>query len=241
MAKTTVVPKVRYEFDPVYQGIRNRFRIRHAINLAEHVESMTWLSPRLEEGFNFVPFDATEWAISLRRAGFKHDDRDKHLGVIPSVGALAALATHGEGFREPGSPSLHCAIAPDICNVHLDNVGFRLEGYGPDAGEHIADELVWQTDIVPALGKVLPASITNVLHRVHPVVPNSRQIRPFSEVGAELDLASGRSKDLQRHWRVTIDVTHSCSDNTCGAWNKLNGQTVAGDNRMSLMFKVVGL
>ena len=100
MAKPENVPKVRYEFDPVYQGIRNRFHTRHGINLNDHIESIAWLSSRLEEGFNFVPWDAIEWTNALKRAHFQPDLREKHLGFIPSVGTLAALATHGEGYRE---------------------------------------------------------------------------------------------------------------------------------------------
>ena len=64
---------------------------------------MTWLGRRVEEGCNFVPWDAGEFEAAIKRAGFKNDLREKHLGFIPSVGALAALATPGlsrNGFAE---------------------------------------------------------------------------------------------------------------------------------------------
>jgi hypothetical protein len=241
MSKPASIPKVDYAFNPIYHDISTRFRTRHGIDIGEYIESMSWLGRRVEQGFSFVPRDAANLTTALGRAGFQNDLREKHLGFIPSVGALAALATHGQGYREKGSPSLHCAIAPDICNVHLDNVGFRMDGYGPDAGQHIVDELLWQDKIVPAVGKLLPTQVTDLLHRFHPVIPNTRQIKPFSELGFEFDVASGRSRDLQRQWRVTIDVTHSCSDVTCDVWRKLDGKSVEGDNKATVMFKVVGM
>jgi hypothetical protein len=103
------------------------------------------------------------------------------------------------------------------------------------------DELVWQDKIVPLLGKVLPTPVVDLLHRFHPMIPNTRQIKPFANIGFEFDVASGRSRDLQRQWRVTIDVTHSCSDSTCDVWRKLDGKSVKGDNQAMLMFKVVGM
>jgi hypothetical protein len=249
MSEPKSIPKVVYGFDPIFTGISTRFRTRHGININRHIESMSWVGQRIEQGFNFVPFSASDFLAELKEAGFENDLREKHLGFIPSVGAIAALATKGEGYREPGSPSLHCAVAPDLCNVHLDNVGFRVDGYNPDAGQHIVDELIWQDKVAPllgtAIGKILPDSlsgiVTDMLHRLHPVVPNSRQVKPFSEVGVEFDVISRRSRDLQQHVRLTIDLTHACADTTCGAWRKLHGQTVQGDNRVMVMFKVLGM
>jgi hypothetical protein len=235
------IPKVVYGLDPVYTAISRRFHARHGIDIGAHIEKMTQLGRRVEQGFYFVPWDAGQFEQALKRAGFENDRREKHLGFIPSVGTLAALATRGEGYRETGSPSLHCAVAPDLCNVHLDNVGFRLNGYGPDAGQHIADELAWQDKIVPLLGKLLPHQATDFLHRFHPVIPSTRQVKPFSEIGVEFDVLSGRSRDLQRHWRVTVDLTHSCADVTCGVWRKLHDQTVEGDDKVMVMFKVFGM
>jgi hypothetical protein len=224
--------------------------MRHFIDIRAHIKSMWKLKRRLEEGFYFVPKDVGKWEAALIHAGFQHDLREKHLGFIPSVGALAALATTGQGYRERGSPSLHCAVARDMCNVHLDNIGFRFNGYSPDAGQHIVDELLWQDNVVPFLGKIfslsglsklVPISVTDVFHRAHPLVPNSGQSKPFREMGAEFDIASGRSRDLQQQWRFTFDVTHSCSDYTCGVWRTLNGKSVEGENKVMFMFKVVGM
>lgn len=73
------------------------------------------------------------------------------------------------------------------------------------------------------------------------MIPNTRQVKPFSELGVEVDVVSGRSRDLQQQWRVTIDLTHSCANATCDVWRKLNGQSVEGDNKVMVMFKVVGM
>jgi hypothetical protein len=201
---------------------------------------MNKVERRLEEGFEFVPKSARAFEEALELAGFQPDQREMHLGFIPSAGTLAALATHGQGYREKGSPSLHCAVASDKCSVHLDNIGFRCDGYQPNAGQHVADELLWQAIIVPALGKFLPTAITDVLHRFHPVVPNSGQFKPFSRRGVEFDLASGRSPDLQRQWRVTVDLTQSCSDKTCGLWRLIDEKKVQGADQVMVKFSVTG-
>jgi len=48
MAKT--VSESAYGLDPVYNGIRTRFFRRYGIDVKAHMESMTWLGPRTEEG-----------------------------------------------------------------------------------------------------------------------------------------------------------------------------------------------
>ncbi|QOJ14433.1 MAG: hypothetical protein HRU75_07180 [Planctomycetia bacterium] len=229
-----------YRFDPVYSQISRRFRDLYGIDLNSHVHKVLKLNRRLEEGFDFVAKSPGLWTQALVGAGFQRDDRDWHLGLIPSIGLIAAGATHGQGFREEGSPSLHCAVAADRCNVHLDNVGFRLSGYGPDAPQHIVDELIWQDKIVRPLRRILPSFASNILHRLHPVVPNTRQMTPFSAVGAEFDLVSVRSKNLQQSLRLTIDATHSCKNSTCDALRALDGRKIEGDNRLMLTIKFLG-
>ncbi|MBK8915135.1 MAG: hypothetical protein IPM64_11150 [Phycisphaerales bacterium] len=235
------VAYVAYGLDPTFIQISRRFRDLHGIDVRSHVHRMLKVNRRLEEGFDFEPKSVGLWTQALIGAGFQRDQRDWHLGLIPSVGLIAAGATHGEGFREEGSPSLHCAVAADRCNIHLDNVGFRLKGYGPDAPQHIVDELIWQDKIVRPLRRILPSFATNFLHRLHPVVPNSRQMTPFGAVGVEFDVASGRSANLQQSWRLTIDVTHSCKNSTCDALRALDGRKLEGDNRLLLTIKVLGM
>lgn len=228
-----------YQYHPVYRGIRDRFWLVHGIDLTRFIGRMVDVKWRLEEGFDFVPTDHVAFTAALRNAGFAHDVRDKHLGIIPSVGYFAALATEGEGYRERGSPSLHCAVARRLCKVHLDNFGFVLTGYEPDAGEHIVDELGYQTYIVANVAR-LSRPLAGVLARLHPMVPNSRQFKPFSAVGFSFDVASGRSRNLQRQWKLSVDVTHACSDLSCGALRALHGQKVEGENQFMLNFTVIG-
>lgn len=81
----------------MYIASSTRFRTRHGIDISSHIEKMTWLGRRVEEWCNFVPWDAGEFEAGIKRAGFKNDLLEKHLGYIPSVGALAALATNDHG------------------------------------------------------------------------------------------------------------------------------------------------
>lgn len=54
--------------------------------------------------------------------------------------------------------SIHAAIMDDICNVHIDEIGFVMRGIGgeggmtPDFGQHLVDELLWKTFLSPVLG-----------------------------------------------------------------------------------------
>ena len=70
--------------------------------------------------------------------------------------------------------SIHAAIMDDICNVHIDEIGFVMRGIGseggmtPDFGQHLVDELLWKTFLSPVLGDLgeyvtinLPNSRTN--------------------------------------------------------------------------------
>lgn len=242
MAPLTVIAEAVYRKDPIFRQLADRFWSKHRIDIHQHIEHVVKLGHRLEQGFNFVPMLASAWEEELKRARFELDLRERHLGFIPSVGSIAAAATKGEGYREPGSPSLHCAVSPSLCNVHLDAVGFKVEGgYGPDAPQHIVDELFWQDKVVKSLEGILPKMVTDALYRVHPIVPSSRQINPYSkEIGVQVDLMNIRRNNLQQQIVVSVDLTHSCSDVSCGAWQKLNGRSVSVENKVMLMFKVFG-
>lgn len=234
------IPPPEYQFNEVYRAISSRFFQFHHIKISDYIDKMLSVSHRYEEGFNFVPKDADKWEDALKKAKFQPDTREMHFGIIPSVGKVAALATRGNGYREKGTPSLHCAVAKDECSVHLDNIGFRSDGYGPDAGQHIVDELIWQDKIVPRLRWVAPAAVVDFLHRIHPVVPNTRQFRPFSQVGLEFDVMSRRSPNLQQQLKITIDLSHSCSNASCDAFRRLNGSSLRMENTLMLNFKVIG-
>lgn len=226
----------------MFGAISRRFRNFHHILLSSHISSIKSSSSRLEEGFEFFCPDHFRFEQALKSAGFEPDVRDRVMGFLPSIGSIASRATQGQGYREPGSPSLHCAVSADYCSVHLDNIGFKFGGgYTADAGLHIGDELIWQDKIVRNLGKIgMPSVLVDALHRFHPILPNSQQYKPFSAVGAQFDVLSKRSQDLQRQVRLTIDLTKSCSDISCGAWSKINGLTVESEKQLMVNLQVTG-
>ena len=230
-----------YNSHPVYRRINNRFFVRYGIMLGDHIASVEKVNWRVQEGFDFIPANAAAFVQAITNARFQLDSTERSYGIIPGVGFFAALATHGQGYREQSAGEmLHCAIANDICNIHLDDTGFVLEGYNANALQHIADDLLWQDKIVKNVAK-LSVPIASVLGRVHPIVPNLRQMRPLSEVGVQFDVYSRPSKDEMSIMKLTIDATHSCSDMTCGAWSAVHGKTVEGENKFMLNLQVLGL
>lgn len=230
-----------YNSNPVFQRINRRFFIRYGILLGDHIDSVEKVSWRPQEGFDFVPHDAAAFTEVLKQARFQHDSRERTFGLIPGIGYFAALVTRGEGYREQSAGlMLHCAVAKDLCNIHLDDTAFVLEGYNANAGQHIADDLIWQTGVVANVAK-LSLPLASVLGRIHPIVPNLRQMRPLSAVGAQFDLYTRSSANEQILLKLTIDYTHSCSDLTCGALQAIHGQTVKGEDQFMLTLNVTGL
>ena len=220
------ISKTVYWTSDVYMKIVSRFRQRYYLDLTQHIDSMSKIGRSVGEGITFVPVDHQRLiqALTATRA-FAHDDR----AVL--VQEIAAAATEGEGFRERGSPSLHCQISASVCNIHLDQYGFVAEGpdgqtyYNPDAVQHIFDELVWATDIVPEVRKLLGDKMADVLSRLQPVLPNStNNYRPA--VGGQLVLGSGSNGDASGRWKVTVDVTHGCRDWKCREEETQGGVTL---------------
>lgn len=231
---------------PMWRMISARFYNLHHIDLRKHVKAIIEVKPTINAGFDFVPVDGDAWSQALERGGFQRDSRERILGIIPSVGSVAAMATHGEGYRENSEPSLHCAVAKDRCNVHLDNIGIRLGSYNANAPEHVVDELIWQDKILPAMVKIgISTHFVDLLRRAHPIIPNLRQVTAVTKewqprVGVELDIARVRSKDASKQLRVYLDFSHACSDSTCKLLNNVQGKTY-DDNRLAFTIEVTGL
>ena len=231
---------------PMWRLIAQRFYNLHHIDLRKHVKSIIEVKPTINAGFDFVPVDAKAWAEALEHAGFQPDVREKILGILPSVGSIAAGATHGQGYREKSEPSLHCAVAKDKCNVHLDNVAIRIGNYNANAPQHTVDELLWQDIILPGMVKIgISTHFVDLLRRVHPQVPNLRQVSAVTKeiqprVGVELDIARVRSKDASQQLRVYVDFSHACSNSTCKALTNVQGKTY-NDDRVMFMIEVTGL
>jgi hypothetical protein len=162
-----------YLSNPVYQEVSDRLLgLKPPISLREHIDVMKELGRTHSEGVTFLVKDAKILRTAVvnakndhGQAAFHWDDRKVFIFF------LAALFTDGEGYREIGQPSLHCAIGNPICNIHIDDFGFLARGSDgkeyitPDALRHIVDELVFRAKIRPvliaALKKVLPHQIAN--------------------------------------------------------------------------------
>ena len=85
----------------------------------------------------------------------------------------------------------------------------------------------------------------DILRRVHPVVPNLRQVTAVTKewqprVGVELDIARVRSKDASKQLRVYIDFSHACSNATCKLLNNMQSKTY-NDDRVMFTIEVTGL
>lgn len=160
----------------VYQTIANRFSDLHTIYIADHIQKILKVGYTVGEGFSFTPKDHRHLISALKRTKkFHPDDRRDFFG------AAAASQTEGDGWREEGLTSLHCAIAPAVCSVHIDSIVFVLSGpsgasgpggkYSPDLFQHILHDLGWWKVVTAAYGK--SSLLGDVLSRVHPHVFNS--------------------------------------------------------------------
>jgi len=96
--------------------------------------------------------------------------------------------------------SLHGAVAADICNFHIDETGFVIEGGGrdiivnPNSGQHTVNELFYKTN----LDGVLPDWLVD---RLSIMLPNSTN--GYSRAGLSFDFSQRKSFRLR--------VTGSCS------------------------------
>jgi hypothetical protein len=208
------IPKSTFLVMDVYKKISSRFWDLHKIRLDTYIDSMVLIGPSVAEGVTFLPTDSQDFVRALEDTGvfFADDRRD------PIQGAASA-ATTGTGYREKGRPSLHCQVGKSVCNVHLDQYGFVVQGpdgqssYNPDLAQHIIDELLWGTFVVGAARK-LSETLGNALARVHPTVSNSENgYKPT--VGGRVDVVNGQSPNGVARWRISIDVSQSCRDMKC--------------------------
>lgn len=173
------IPLMEYAVEPVFTKISHRFLKKYTIHLGNHIDSMSHVSTREQEGITFVPRDDQRLIAALKATqAFHHDDR-AHL-----VGQMAAAATTGEGYREIAESSLHCQIGKSLCNIHIDYTGFVWRGpkgeslVGPDALRHIVDELAWGKIVEWVSGKnEFVGKIVARAHQFCPVWPqnSSRQ------------------------------------------------------------------
>ena len=112
--------------------------------------------------------------------------------------------------------SLHFAVAPDRCNIHIDQIGFVIGATAaevtvdPDFAQHLVNELLWKS----LATKVFPDSLVD---RVSIMLPSSAN--EYSRAGITADLSR------QENYRVTL--TGSCStrgDFECSATVGVSGK-----------------
>ena len=163
----------KYIGNPIYDGVAKRFRgVSPQIRIEQYITRIIKIGPTISEGIEFECNDYLGLFAALRTAkdprppglpAFHYDDPNVPLYRV------AAAATHGSGFREIGSPSLHVAVNSDFCSAHVDEFGFvdrdRNGGvyFTPNTIRHILDELGYRGYARPAIKTVLEVALPKVL------------------------------------------------------------------------------
>jgi hypothetical protein len=189
------------------------------------------------------------WALKLsfgatHGTGFRETWRFPPLTGRPLAGAGADPyaqqsavkfgARFGDRVDLPNLTSLHCAVADDVCNIHIDQTGFVLEGAGgnisltPDFLQHLMNELVLKTN----LKGLAPKWAKGAFDRVSLIYPNSannysrmgprvgqvpvlREVGRLAGVGPILSRVPlpGVSVDLVQAKQYKLTLTASCGVN----------------------------
>jgi hypothetical protein len=102
-------------------------------------------------------------ATEMRAWGFREiaDSYNTEVGPLEAAGRNTYSGENRHSLRFGQAPaayarkvditSLHVALTPAACNIHIDNVGFVLRGprsavgLDPDFIQHLVNELVWKT------------------------------------------------------------------------------------------------
>lgn len=223
--------------DPTYKTISQRLMsLQPGICLGEHIaygtremDARLEIGPTTSEGISFAPRDPVALRMAIvaaknenKLAAFHHDNRKNW------IFRLAAVATHGGGYREIGSPSLHCAIAADVCNIHIDDFGFVAIGsdgktyFTPDALPHIGDELIYRTYVRPylrkalvgVLGEHLAAPATLLLDRNYLALPTLSKLN-MSKLTGNTDLRAGLGQKVVQTRTVKLRFEATCGNKNC--------------------------
>jgi hypothetical protein len=130
------------------------------------------------------------------------------------AGAIADSQHKGaESWRETtfGTPSFHFAIAADECSIHIDTIGFLLEGpdgagYSPDLFQHVINDLLWQKIVNKVYEK--SSRFGEVLYRTHPCPISSHKYR--LEAGIEKDVLVLKDQIGSDLYKLSIDFSYAC-------------------------------
>lgn len=215
------IPMMVWGMDPIYTTIAHQLRNKYGIKLAEHVQSMNVLHKTLLEGFWFSPKDHVRLVNELLATkAFLHDNR------MDPFHAMAASQTQGEGYREIAETSIHCQISSMTVNMHIDRTGFIWRGpngetlIGPDAIQHIIDELKWPEFVAWVAAKNKFAG--KIVERMHPTVPHVAN-KFLPQVGFQFDITRGMSRDLSKIWALTLDLRWGCTSYECNTTETYTG------------------
>jgi len=177
------------------------------------------------------PENPSNWALDASMAhtigkGFREiwwptlSNRPLSLDDLPDQHRLKWDVAAGARFGEDPSngldlSSLHLAVAPDRCNIHIDQIGFVIGSargeviVNPDFAQHLVNELLWKS----LATKVFPDTLVD---RVSIMLPSS--VNEYSRAGISADLVR------QENYRVTL--TGSCAirgDFECSATVGVSG------------------
>lgn len=206
------IPVKRLDEAGSYKWIMKRFNSRGMkIDLDSYIDYVCYASDILGEGISFRPKNYAEFKTDITDTQlFHHDDRSDFFGK------KAASATIGEGYREVSTPSLHVAISSEISSVHIDSYAFQFHApdgtiiIGPDAGQHIVDELWFRLPMTWLRRKNMPF-MASVLQALHPVLPNSLN-GYVPRFGIRVELGGTPGRDLRSgaprfSFEATVDFT----------------------------------
>lgn len=195
------------------QTIAKRFANSHTIDLLHHVQLITKVGHTITEGFHFRPVSVTTWENKLKASKkFDPDDRDTIIGCI------ASWVTNGTGYREIGqgeSKSLHCAVASNVCSIHLDNTAFKSKGpFGfytnLDALQHVIYDLGWDDKVVrPGYNKNY--YLGKALDLIRPTFLNSTN--KYSKYGVGLDFIDRPNLKVQFDYTRSFNLKKNLNNN----------------------------
>ncbi|MEO8072113.1 MAG: hypothetical protein ABI686_02590 [Acidobacteriota bacterium] len=227
-----------YSNDPVYTEIQNRFlRFSPRIDIGGHIDSMIEIGRTISEGITFKPINSLRLKMDI---AFTHLDRYSSQRAFHWdnrkvwINKLAAFFTDGEGYREIGTPSLHCAISQEKCNIHIDEFGFIAltpsgeEYFTPDLFRHIGDELIWRDKIRKNTIKFLKFSLPNeiaepaakLLDHTYFVIPNSQDRYGF-DINNKFKPRIGLGFKLWNNNVIDLRFEYTCGNSNCSDTRKM--------------------
>ncbi|MDQ3131385.1 MAG: hypothetical protein M3Q99_11575 [Acidobacteriota bacterium] len=227
-----------YSNEPVYTEIQNRFsRFSPRINIGEHIDSMTEIGRTVSEGITFKPINSLKLKMDI---AFTNLDRHSNQRAFHWdnrkvwIYKLAALATDGEGYREIGTPSLHCAINEEKCNIHIDEFGFIArtdsgeEYLTPDLIRHIGDELILRDKIRKNAIKFLKFSLPDeiaepaakLLDHTYFVVPSSQDGYGF-DINNKFKPRIGLGFKIWNNKIADLRFEYTCGNSSCSDTRKM--------------------